>query len=288
MKKRKLDIAVLSDLHLGTYGCHAKEVLQYLKSIKPDILILNGDIVDAWQFKKRYFPPEHTQILQLILKKAAKGMTVYYITGNHDDVLRRFSDFSMGNLHLIDKLVLNLKGKKYCFFHGDVFDASVKISPFIAKLGGKGYDSLIWLNRTINRVRVKFGMTKMSFSKKVKASVKKAVKYIGDFEDTAIDLAIDQGYDYVVCGHIHQAQLRHVRTKNGAVTYMNSGDWVESLTALELVNDKWSVFQYDSEDFQKVEKMDEELEAAINVPAKNFVHEMISIVFLKKKYQNSF
>ena len=130
--KHEPDIVVISDVHLGTYGCHAKELLQYLKSIKPKTLIINGDFIDIWQFRKRYFPKEHMQVIQRILKMAAKGTKVYYITGNHDDVLRRYSDFSTGNIHLRDKLVLQLKGQRVWIFHGDIFDLSVRYSPFIA------------------------------------------------------------------------------------------------------------------------------------------------------------
>ncbi|MEL7222599.1 MAG: UDP-2,3-diacylglucosamine diphosphatase [Bacteroidota bacterium] len=251
MKKRKLDIVVLSDIHLGTYGCHAKELLQYLKQIKPKILILNGDIIDAWQFKKNYFPVEHNEVIREILKKAVKGTEVYYLTGNHDDILRRFSEFSMGRLHLLDKLILDIDGKSYWFFHGDVFDASINISPWIAKIGGKSYDWLIWLNRIINHIRRSFGKDAMSFSKKIKASVKKAVKFVSDFEQTAVDHAIDQNFDYVICGHIHKPQFRTVNNAKGSVNYLNSGDWVESLTSLEYKDQSWCIYHYDPSHYAK-------------------------------------
>ena len=127
--KRELDVVILSDVHLGTYGCHAKELLNYLKSIKPGMLILNGDFIDMWQFRKRYFPKDHIQVIQYILKMASKGVKVYYITGNHDDALRRYSDFSAGNIHLRDKLILQLGGKSYWIFHGDIFDLFIQYSP---------------------------------------------------------------------------------------------------------------------------------------------------------------
>ncbi len=250
--KRELDIVIISDVHLGTFGCHAKELLNYLSSIKVDTLILNGDFVDMWQFKKRYFPKEHMMVLQRILKMAAKGTRVYYITGNHDDALRRYSDFSSGNIHLRDKLVLQLKDKKYWVFHGDIFDVFIKYSPFIAKLGGKGYDWLIWINRHINRMRMALGMSRLSFAKKVKHRVKEAVKFISDFEDTAIQLAAEEGYDYVICGHIHRPQMRSVETRGKKVTYLNSGDWVENLTALEYQWGQWSIYEYDETDYSVV------------------------------------
>lgn len=250
--KREVDIVILSDTHLGTYGCHAKELLNYLKSIKVDTLILNGDFIDMWQFRKRYFPKEHMQVIQRILKMAAKGTRVYYITGNHDDALRRYSDFSSGNIHLRDKLVLKLKGKSYWIFHGDIFDMFIKYSPMLSKLGGKSYDWLILTNRFINNIRATLGMPRMSIAKKVKNSVKEAVKFISDFENTAIQLAAEQKYDYVVCGHIHRPQMRTVETKGQKVTYLNSGDWIENLTALEYKWGSWSIYEYDEADYDLV------------------------------------
>lgn len=248
--KRELDIVIISDVHLGTYGCHAKELLNYLKSIKVDTLILNGDFIDMWQFRKRYFPKDHIQVIQRILKMADKGTKVYYITGNHDDALRRYSDFSSGNIHLRDKLLLQLKDKTYWIFHGDIFDLFIKYSPFLSKLGGKGYDWLILLNRFINKLRMAMGKPRMSFAKRVKSSVKEAIKFIGDFEDTAIQLAGEKKYDYVICGHIHRAQMRTQDVDGHKVTYLNSGDWVESLTALEYKWGRWSIYEYDETDYQ--------------------------------------
>lgn len=247
--KREIDIVIISDVHLGTYGCHAKELLNYLKSIKVGTLILNGDFIDMWQFRKRYFPKEHIQVIQRILKMAAKGTKVYYITGNHDDALRRYSDFSSGNIHLRDKLLLQLNGKTYWIFHGDIFDLFIKYSPLISKIGGKGYDWLIMLNRFINKIRMALGKPRMSFAKRVKSSVKEAIKFVSDFENTAIQLAGEQKYDYVVCGHIHRAQMRAQEAQGHQVTYLNSGDWVESLTALEYKWGRWSIYEYDETDY---------------------------------------
>lgn len=244
--KRKPEIVVISDVHLGTYGCHAKELLQYLNSVKPKKLILNGDIFDIWQFRKRYFPKSHLLIIKKIIALAAKGTMVYYITGNHDEKLRKFSDTKMGNVYILDKLVLNLDGKKAWFFHGDVFDASIQHAKWIAKLGGWGYDLLILFNRFINIILIKFGREKYSLSKKIKNSVKSAVKFISNFEKTATDLAIDNDYDYVICGHIHQPNIKRVTSLKGECTYLNSGDWVENLTALEYQNEQWKMYRHPS------------------------------------------
>jgi UDP-2,3-diacylglucosamine pyrophosphatase LpxH len=152
----------------------------------------------------------------------------------------------LGNLEIVDKLLLDLDGKKAWIFHGDVFDATTKgYAKFLAKLGGKGYDLLILINRFVNWCLNLFGKDKMSISKKVKDGVKKAVAFVSDFETTAAELAIEKQYDYVVCGHIHMPQIKEVKTDKGAVMYLNSGDWVENLTALEYDNGKWEIFNYD-------------------------------------------
>lgn len=244
MKKRKVELVVISDVHLGTFGSHAKELYNYLSAIKPKILVLNGDIIDVWQFRKSYFPKAHLKVIQKIISFASKGTKVYYITGNHDEMLRKFSDMSLGNFALVDKLVLDLDDKKAWIFHGDVFDASVQHSKWIAKLGGLGYDYLILLNRFVNWCLLKIGKEPYSFSKKIKASVKKAVKHISDFEKTATELAIEKKYDYVICGHIHEPKMIQKETKIGSTMYLNSGDWIENLTALEYNKKRWKLFRY--------------------------------------------
>jgi UDP-2,3-diacylglucosamine pyrophosphatase LpxH len=246
MNKRKLDAVVLSDVHLGTYGCHATELINYLRSIEPKLLVLNGDIVDIWQFRKHYFPAAHMQVIKEIFSLMSKGTEIVYITGNHDESLRRYSGLRLGNFRLEDKLVIDMDGQRTWIFHGDVFDATTKGSAkLIAKLGGHGYDLLILVNRAINWILKSIGREKMSLSKKVKKSVKKAVSWIGDFEQTAAELAIENQYSTVICGHIHQPQIRTVETEKGSVVYMNSGDWIENLTSLEYNEGQWEIYQYD-------------------------------------------
>ncbi|MFN5705001.1 MAG: UDP-2,3-diacylglucosamine diphosphatase [bacterium] len=244
MTKRPVEILVLSDIHLGTYGCHAKELLQYLKSVKPGIIILNGDIIDIWQFSKKYFPESHMKVLRKIMKFVSSDTPVYYLTGNHDELLRKFADFELGSLQLKNKLLLNIDGKKAWIFHGDVFDVTMQYSKWLAKLGAIGYDSLIHINTLINWFLQKFGKEKMSLSKKIKNSVKNAVKFINDFENTAAEIAIEKGYDFVICGHIHQPEIKKIKTEKGEVTYLNSGDWIENLSALEYNNGEWSIFDF--------------------------------------------
>ncbi|MGX5818557.1 UDP-2,3-diacylglucosamine diphosphatase [Chitinophaga lutea] len=243
--KRPLDIAVISDVHLGIYGCHARELADYLDTIEPRILILNGDIIDIWQFSKRYFPKSHTKVIRKILKMTGKGTEVYYLTGNHDESLRKYAGFSLGNFTIDNKLFLEVDGRKHWFFHGDVYDLTMKNSRWLAKLGGKGYDFLIILNRMVNALLEKMGREKMSFSKKVKESVKQAVKFISDFEQTVVDIAADKAVDVVCCGHIHQPVIKDMDTAAGRkVTYLNPGDWVENLTALEYSHGAWTLYQH--------------------------------------------
>lgn len=244
MKKRKIELAVISDVHLGTYGSQADELIAYLSSIQPKKLILNGDIIDIWQFSKRYFPGSHLKVLKKIIGMASKGTEVYYITGNHDEMLRKFTDTSMGNFKIVNKLVLELDGKKAWFFHGDVFDVSIQNAKWLAKLGGYGYDLLILINSIVNWFLIKMGREKYSLSKRIKNSVKGAVKYISNFERTAAELAIENGYEYVICGHIHQPRKERYETRNGSTLYLNSGDWVENLTALEYSFKRWRVYHY--------------------------------------------
>lgn len=245
MKKRNIDILILSDIHLGTYGCKAKELLSYLQSVNPKEIILNGDIVDIWNFKKSYFPNSHLSVISYLFHLAENGVNITYITGNHDEFLRKFKKQQFGNIYLTDHKVLVLDYKTHWIFHGDVFDSSIQHSKWLAKFGGWGYDRLIQLNYIINMILEFFGHEKYSLSKKIKNSVKKAVKYITDFEETASELAIENEYNYVICGHIHQPQIKKIVSNKGETIYMNSGDWIENLSSLEYSNSEWKIFYYD-------------------------------------------
>jgi UDP-2,3-diacylglucosamine pyrophosphatase LpxH len=254
IKKRKLDILVLSDVHLGTYGCHAKELLRYLKTVKPKTVILNGDIIDIWQFSKRYWPKSHMRVIKQLMHWMSKGVKIYYITGNHDEMLRKFVGFKMGSLKIVNKVILELEnGKTAWFFHGDVFDVTMQHSKWLAKLGAVGYDMLIHINRIANFISEKiFKKGKLSLSKKIKNSVKSAVKFINSFEQTAADIGISNQYDYVVCGHIHQPEMREIENEHGKIMYLNSGDWIENLTALEYVDGEWKIYRYDENEMQQL------------------------------------
>jgi UDP-2,3-diacylglucosamine pyrophosphatase LpxH len=245
IKKRKVEIVVISDVHLGTYGCKAQELVQYLESIQPKTLVLNGDIIDIWQFSKRYFPESHMRVIKTFTSMLANGTEVFYITGNHDEMLRKFKGFQLSNFKIVNKLVLPLRTGKAWFFHGDVFDNTMKHSKWIAKLGGKGYDLLIMLNNIVNWVSCRIGRGRVSLSKKVKDSVKGVSNFVNWFEETASEIAIENGYSYVICGHIHQPKIKEFKTKSGEqVTYLNSGDWVENMTSLEYNQGKWRVYYH--------------------------------------------
>jgi UDP-2,3-diacylglucosamine pyrophosphatase LpxH len=280
-KKRKVDLVVLSDIHLGTYGCQSKELLNYMNSIKPKMVVLNGDIIDMWQFSKRYWPKSHMQVVHKIINWVSKGVKVYYITGNHDEMLRKFEGFKMGKLSIENKLVLNLDGKKTWIFHGDVFDVTMQHSKWLTRLGSHGYDLLILINAFCNWVSVKMGKGKISLSKNIKNSVKSAVKFINDFEKTAADIAISNGYDYVLCGHIHQPEMKTITTPHGQVEYLNSGDWIENLTALEYNNKAWTLYKYNPEEFN--EKGDEHEEDKLVLMENNQIFQEMLGGFMQKE-----
>jgi UDP-2,3-diacylglucosamine pyrophosphatase LpxH len=243
--KRKIELLVLSDIHLGTFGCRAKELLRYLKSIEPETIVLNGDIIDIWQFNKHYFPKSHMKVIKHFTSWLSKKKKIYYVTGNHDEMLRKFKGFQIGTLEFVNKLILNLDHKKAWIFHGDVFDNSVTHSKWLAKLGGWGYDFLILINTIINIISRIFKGKRISLSKNIKNGVKGAISHMNKFETVVADLAISNGYDYVVCGHIHQPKMQTIRNKEGKeVLYLNSGDWIENLSALEYNNREWSIYEY--------------------------------------------
>ena len=278
MQKRDIEIVVLSDIHLASYGCHATELVALLKTINPKLLILNGDIIDGWAFSKKYFPNSHMAVLSEFFKIMKNGTQIIYITGNHDEFLRKYSDLTMGNLFLIDKYLLEIDGKKHWFFHGDIFDHTTKGgAKIIAKIGGLGYDWLILVNRGINWILKLFGKPKVSLSKRVKNSVKNAVKFISDFEEKAIELAIDNKYEYVFCGHIHQPADRTEKRNNGSVRYLNSGDWIENLSWLEYQNSEWKLCYFDETQYEKPEIEDND----ISVNLDELIHPKIIDAFKK-------
>tara|TARA_S200000501_G_scaffold20059_1_gene17838 strand:+ start:145 stop:978 length:834 start_codon:yes stop_codon:yes gene_type:complete len=249
--KRLIEVLVISDIHLGTYGCQSKALLNYLKSVDPKIIILNGDIIDIWQFNKRYFPKSHMKIIKYFLNLIQDGKTIYYLTGNHDEMLRKFNGFELKNFKILNKKVINLNGHQAWFFHGDVFDLTMQYSKWLTRLGAIGYDALILINSALNFILSRLGRPRYSLSKKVKNSVKGAVKFINKFEETVVGIAFERKYKFVICGHIHQPAIKKYSIKNKNIIYLNSGDWVENLTSLEYHNKKWTIYQHDNNHYEE-------------------------------------
>lgn len=241
--KIKCKTIVISDVHLGTQGSKAKELVRFLKQYQCENLILNGDIIDGWQLKKSgKWKRKHTRFFTRILKMIEEEeTTVTYIRGNHDDFLDQILPFKMGNLSIQHDMIYESNGKRYYVVHGDIFDSITSRFKWIAKLGDVGYTMLLWINRQYNARRVKKGLPYFSLSQSIKSKVKKAIKYIDDYEHQLASLAKHKNCDGIICGHIHQPAIKNIKD----ITYLNSGDWVESMTALvEDFNGDWSLAYY--------------------------------------------
>ena len=237
---------VLSDIHLGTKGSKAKEVIKFLKRNTCEKLILNGDIIDGWQLKKYgKWKKIHTQFFKRILKSIENNKTeVIYLRGNHDDFLDNIIPFRLGNISVCHDYLLESGNKRYYVIHGDVFDSITTNLKWIAKLGDVGYTFLLWLNQSYNNYRSKRGLPYYSLSQVIKSKVKSAVNYVSKFELQLAELAKIKKCDGIICGHIHQPALKEM----GGILYMNSGDWVETLSALvETEQGEWRIVYYTDE-----------------------------------------
>ena len=252
MKKRSLDIAVISDVHLGSNQCHANELFRYLKSIEPKTLVLNGDLFENSLKKGKGMPPRHLRIVSQIIKMASNGCMVYYVTGNQDEYLKDLTDISLGNIQIRSELVLQCNKMKYLFIHGDIIEYLIKISPTLERLGNRGYKTLLSINRPVNKLRKYFGKKKMNLTGRIKSKLPKAQRFVDSFEATAIKYARLKGFDGVVCGHIHVPKIRSSRAGERLPEYLNSGDWVENLTSLEYAYGRWSIYEYCDTDFEFV------------------------------------
>ena len=227
---RRVRTLFLSDIHLGTRGCQADKLLDFLRHYEADTIYLVGDIVDGWQLKSAwYWPQLHNDVVQKLLRQARKGVRLLYIPGNHDEFLRDYYGTHFGGIEVIeDAIHVAAGGKRYLIIHGDLFDVIIRHARWLALLGNNAYDLAIWFNTYFNAIRRMFGLTYWSLSKWAKLKVKNAVNYIGAFEQTLAAEARRHGADGVICGHIHYATIRDEH----GIRYMNCGDWVESCTAL--------------------------------------------------------
>ena len=239
----------ISDLHLGTRGCKAEFLLDFLKYTEAETIYLVGDIIDGWRLKKSwYWPQAHNDVIQKVLRKVRKGTRVIYVPGNHDEWLRDFTQLQFGGVEVVeDAIHVTADGRRLLVIHGDAFDAVVMHARWLALLGDGAYTATLWLNRYFNTARRRLGYPYWSLSAYLKRRVKNAMQYIGSFADAVADEARRRGVEGVVCGHIHHAELREI----GGILYCNSGDWVESCTALvehfdgrlELIDwiDRWAL-----------------------------------------------
>jgi len=220
----------ISDLHLGTPGCQAGHLLEFLRHTESTYLYLVGDIVDGWQLKRRwYWHQSHNDVVQKVLRKARKGTRVVYIAGNHDEALRHFLGVAFGGIEIAGEAVHHTAdGRRLLVTHGDLFDAVVQRARWLAHLGDRAYGAALKLNQWLNQASARLGISYWSLSQYLKLRVKNAVSYIADFESALAHEARRRGLDGVVCGHIHKAQIRDI----DGILYCNDGDWVESLTAL--------------------------------------------------------
>lgn len=244
MTKRAIDVLVISDVHLGTAASRAAELNAYLKTVEPAIIILNGDIVDLWDFRKGYWPEAHTKVVRRILKFAAAGVPVHYVTGNHDSALRRYTALTLGCVNLVDRLELDLDGRRHWFLHGDAFDLTVGTGAVMRWFGARSYDAVVSVGTVVNAVRDALGLGKISLAQAFKRNVPAARTHIRRFEDCCIRSAAGRGCDVVVTGHIHVPAQRDAVVDGRTVTYLNSGDWVDSLTALEYAGGRWSLVRW--------------------------------------------
>ncbi len=220
----------ISDIHLGTAGCQAHALLDFLRVTRCDYLYLVGDIVDGWQLRRRWFWPQaHNDVVQKVLRAARKGTRVIFIPGNHDEFARRYEGHEFGGIAVMNDYVhITADGRKLWVTHGDLFDGVIQCAKWLAYLGDQAYEFTLRLNRSFNNLRGRLGLPYWSLSQYLKHKVKRAVSYVSDFETAVAHEAKRRGLDGVVCGHIHRAEMREIE----GVLYCNDGDWVESLTAL--------------------------------------------------------
>jgi UDP-2,3-diacylglucosamine pyrophosphatase LpxH len=220
----------ISDIHLGTPGCQAAALLEFLREVECDTLYLVGDIIDGWQLRRTwYWPQSHNDVVQKILRKARKGTRVVFVPGNHDEFARRYVEHSFGGVEVMEECIhVTADGRRLWVTHGDLFDGVIQCARWLAYLGDAAYELVLRANRWFNVARARMGLPYWSLSRYLKFKVKRAVSYVGDFEAAVAREARRRGAHGVVCGHIHHAEIRTI----DGVLYCNDGDWVESLTAL--------------------------------------------------------
>ena len=255
----------ISDLHLGTPGCQAVALLDFLKHVECETLFLVGDIIDGWQLRRSwYWPQTHNDVVQKLLRKARKGTRVIFIPGNHDEFARRYVEHNFGGVDVAEEWIHETAdGRRLWIVHGDLFDGVIQCARWLAHLGDSAYEFTLKLNRGFNSCRARLGLPYWSLSKYLKLKVKRAVSYVGDFEAALAREARRRGVHGVVCGHIHHAELREI----DGILYANDGDWVESLTALvEHVDGRLEILDWSQPSRPAVPVLDEALQS-VPLPA---------------------
>lgn len=257
--QRKLDVSVISDFHLATMASKAKPLVKYLKSISPKILVLNGDIIDSWRFSRSYFPKSHLKVIRQILKMVEKDVQVVYITGNHDDVFRKFNKTRLGNFSIVNQFELTINQQKVWIFHGDVFDHIIHHSPWLAKLGAAAYGFLTLFNKLVNVLLKAFSGREMILYKSMKDRISKHKQVLTNFEKAIANAAISKNVDLVICGHTHIPVDKMIETEKGEVRYLNCGDWVEHCSAAECIDGEWSLNYFLNDPEEEAESPQDEL-----------------------------
>jgi UDP-2,3-diacylglucosamine pyrophosphatase LpxH len=258
----------ISDIHLGTPGCQAQALVEFLKAYPSEQLYLIGDIIDGWQLRRRwYWPQAHNDVIQKLLRRVRKGCKVVYVPGNHDEFAREFLGHSFGGIEVADEVIYEtVDGRRFWVIHGDYFDGVVQCAKWLAYVGDNLYELTLKLNRYLSSLRARLGMPYWSLSRYLKYKVKTAVSYVTSFEQAVAMEARRRGLDGVICGHIHHAEMRDI----DGIVYCNDGDWVESLTALvehidgqmELIH--WPQFQRETDSYYQIVTADT---SADGVPA---------------------
>ncbi|MEL7588986.1 MAG: UDP-2,3-diacylglucosamine diphosphatase [Prolixibacteraceae bacterium] len=265
---RKPDISVISDVHLATMASKAKFLLSYLKSIHPGTLVLNGDIIDSWRFNRNYFPKPHLKVIRRLVKMIENGVQVVYITGNHDDVFRKFNNIRLGNFSIVNQLEITTGDRKVWIFHGDVFDHIIHHFTWLARFGAAAYAWLTGLNRMLNAVLKLFGGKEMILYKSMKERILKEKKVLTNFELAVANAAVNKKADLVICGHTHIPTDKTIATEKGTVRYLNCGDWIENFSMVECTDGKWELKYFNGD-------LDEEEPDDLDIPDKEQLYRSI-------------
>ena len=268
---RKLDISVISDVHLATLASKAKYLLKYLKSIHPKMLVLNGDMIDSWRFSINYFPKAHLKVIRQLIKMIEKGVQVIYITGNHDDVFRKFNNTRLGNFSIVNQLELAIGNQKLWIFHGDVFDSIIHHSPMLSRLAAAAYGLISVINRMMNSIIKIFGGQDILLYKSMKDRISNDKKVLTNFELAIANAALSKEIDMVICGHTHMPVDKTITTEKGTIRYINCGDWLENYTAAECIEGNWTLNYFKSDLVEEPENPGDEL----YIPNKNQLYRSI-------------